>query len=116
MAESDISELVKCIRTGLDCADMCDATVKLLTRQTAHDLVVIRSVVSACLATVIACAEECERHAAHHLHCAICAEVCRQAEVACRDLLASLNARRTGSPASAPPRNEPHRPNAETGR
>jgi hypothetical protein len=102
MAESDISALVKCIRTDLDCADMRDATVKSLTRQTAYDLAVIRSVVSACLTTIIACAEECERHAAHHMHCAICADVCRQAEVACRDLLVALDARQTGSPVGAP--------------
>lgn len=92
MAESDIAELVKCIRTDLDCADMCDATVKVLTRQTAYDLVVIRSVVSACLTTIIACAEECERHAAHHKHCEISGQVCRRAELACRDLLAELDA------------------------
>jgi len=76
MAEGDIAALVKCMRTDLDCADMCDATVKVLTRQTAYDLLVIRSVVDACLTTIIACAEECERHAAHHKHCEICAKVC----------------------------------------
>ena len=92
MAESDIAALVKCMRTDLDCADMCDATVKVLTRQTAYDLLVIRSVVDACLTTIIACAEECERHAAHHKHCEICAKVCRKAEAACRDLLAALDA------------------------
>ena len=92
MAESDITTLVKCIRTDLDCADMCDATVKVLTRQTAYDLVVIRSVVNACLNTIVACAEECERHAAHHKHCEISAKVCREAEGACRDLLAALDA------------------------
>lgn len=92
MAESDITTLVKCIRTDLDCADMCDATVKVLTRQTAYDLVVIRSVVGACLNTIVACAEECERHAAHHKHCEISAKVCREAERACRDLLAALDA------------------------
>lgn len=91
MAESDISTLVKCMRTDLDCADMCDATVKVLTRQTDYDLGVIRSVVSACLTTIIACAEECELHATHHKHCEICAEICRQAEGACRDLLGALD-------------------------
>jgi hypothetical protein len=116
MAESDISALVKRIRTDLDCADRCDATVKLLTRQTAYDLAVIRSVVNACLTTVIACAEECERHAAHHMHCATCADVCRQAEAACRDLLVALDTRQTGSPIGAPNRNGPHHPNPETGK
>lgn len=92
MAERDIATLIKCVRTDLDCADMCDATVKVLTRQTAYDLLVIRSVVDACLTTIIACAEECERHAAHHKHCEVCAEVCRRAEKACQDLLVALDA------------------------
>ena len=92
MAESDVAALVKCMRTDLDCADMCDVTVKVLTRQTASDLLVIRSVVDACLTTIVACAEECERHAAHHKHCELCAEVCRDAEAACQDLLVALDA------------------------
>lgn len=91
MAEDDIKMLVKCMRTDLDCADVCEATAKILTRQTAHDLAVIQSVVSACLTTIVACAEECERHAAHHEHCRICAEVCRRTESACRKLLAALS-------------------------
>jgi hypothetical protein len=37
-----------------------------------------------------ACAVECERHAAHHDHCRVCAEVCRRCEQACGDLLASM--------------------------
>lgn len=90
LAESDVATLVKCIRTDLDCADMCDATVRVLTRQTAYDLTVIRSVVDACLTTIVACAEECELHAPHHKHCEISAQVCREAEKACRDLLDAL--------------------------
>lgn len=90
MAEDDIATLVKCMRTDLDCADMCDVTAKVLTRQTAHDLSVIESVLSACLTTIVACAEECELHVAHHEHCRICAEVCRRTEAACRKLLSAL--------------------------
>jgi hypothetical protein len=33
------------------------------------------------------CAEECERHAAHHRHCAICAKACRACARACGELL-----------------------------
>lgn len=96
LAESDITELVKCIRTDLDCADMCDATAKVLTRQTAYDLAVIRSTVTACLKAIVACAEECERHAAHHKHCQISAMVCREAERACEDLLVALDSQEPG--------------------
>jgi hypothetical protein len=91
LAEDDLVDLVKCIRISLDCAVMCDATAKILTRQTEADVVVMREIVSACLAAIVACAEECERHAAHHKHCDISARVCRDAETACQNLLAALD-------------------------
>jgi hypothetical protein len=33
------------------------------------------------------CADECERHAAHHRHCGICARACRACAKACGELL-----------------------------
>lgn len=92
LAESDIAVLAKCIRNDLDCADLCDATAKVLTRQTAYDVALMRSVVTACLNAIVVCAEECERHAAHHKHCEICAMVCREAQNACEAFLAALDA------------------------
>jgi hypothetical protein len=44
----------------------------------------------ACSAACLASAEECERHAAHHEHCRVCAEVCRRCKKACDDLLAII--------------------------
>jgi hypothetical protein len=38
---------------------------------------------------VAACARECERHAAMHEHCRLCAEACRACERACGELLTS---------------------------
>ena len=37
---------------------------------------------------LLACADECERHAAYHAHCRVCADVCRRCRKACDDLLA----------------------------
>jgi hypothetical protein len=37
-----------------------------------------------------ACADECEKHAAHHEHCRLCAEVCRRCDQACRELVAAI--------------------------
>jgi hypothetical protein len=91
MAEPDVATLVKCMRTDLDCADMCEVTAKVLTRQTEFDLGVARAALRACLTAIVACAEECERHAAHHKHCEISAAVCREAEDACQHLLAALD-------------------------
>lgn len=90
LAESDVAALVKCIRTDLDCADMCEVTAKVLTRQTKFDLTAVRAALGACLTALVACAQECELHAAHHKHCEISAMVCRETEVACRDLLTAL--------------------------
>ena len=85
-----LPELVRCIRLDLDCADVCDATSHIVTRQTEPDLRVLKAAVEACAVACLDCAEECERHAAHHEHCRLCAEVCRRCKAACDDLLAIL--------------------------
>jgi hypothetical protein len=92
LAEEDVEDLRNCIRLCLDCADVCEATGQVLTRQTSPEPRLVRSVLEACLLACRLCAEECERHAAHHEHCSICAETCRRCEQACADLLASFSA------------------------
>jgi hypothetical protein len=87
LSESDSQELIRVVRLASDCADACDATGRVVTRQTAPDLGVIRATVEACATACAACAEECERHAAHHEHCRLCAEVCRRCKKACDELL-----------------------------
>lgn len=91
LGEADALELIRSIRLNLDCADVCDAVGRVLTRQTEPDLGLIRAALEACVVACRACAEECERHAAHHDHCRVCAEVCRRCEQACSDLLASMS-------------------------
>ena len=90
LSEADLPELVRCIRLDLDCADVCDATSHIVTRQTEPDLRVLKAAVEACAVACLDCAEECERHAAHHEHCRLCAEVCRRCKAECDDLLAIL--------------------------
>jgi hypothetical protein len=85
-----VRELVRCIRLCLDCAEVCDATGRIVTRQTEPDLRLIRATVEACSVACLACAEECDRHAAHHEHCRLCAEVCRRCKNACDELLATI--------------------------
>jgi hypothetical protein len=89
LSESNLPDMVRSIRLCLDCADACDAAVGIVTRQTEADLALTRAMVQTCVAACSACAEECDRHA-HHEHCRICAEVCRQCEAACNELLAAL--------------------------
>ena len=90
LGEPDVREMVRCARLCLDCADTCDATRRIVIRQTEPDLGVVRAVIEACAVACRACGDECEKHAAHHEHCRLCAEVCRRCEQACRDLAATI--------------------------
>lgn len=90
LAEDMVAELATCIRTDLDCVDVCLATGNTLSRRIGHDADVVRTLIEACAAVCKACAEECARHSEHHEHCRICAEACRCCEQACRNLLAGL--------------------------
>jgi hypothetical protein len=90
LGEDMVADLVKCIRTDLDCADICATTGKVLSRLTGYDANTTRALVEACRAACKACAEECEKHAGMHDHCQICAEACRSCEQACAALLTTL--------------------------
>jgi hypothetical protein len=90
LGEDMVADLRTCIRTNLDCADVCDATGRVLSRHTGYDATLTRAVLEACAAACKACGDECGSHASMHEHCRICAEACRRCEQACRDLIASL--------------------------
>ena len=86
-----VEEMVKCIRTNLDCADVCAATGRVLSRQTEYDANVTRAVLQACIAACRSCGDECAQHGEHGMeHCRICAEQCRRCEQACEELLATI--------------------------
>lgn len=90
LGEATVAELVRCIRLNLDCADVCEATGRVLTRQTEREPEVARLMLEACAHACRVCADECDRHAGHHEHCRVCAEACRRCEEACRALLSDL--------------------------
>jgi hypothetical protein len=90
LSEDGATDLRKCIRLNLDCADICEATGRVLTRQTEYDAPTSKAVLEACLEACRTCAEECESHAEHHEHCRICAEECRRCERACDSLLSAM--------------------------
>jgi hypothetical protein len=92
LGESEVQSLVHCIRTDLDCADICAATGRVLLRQTSPDIGLVRAQLQACIDACNVCATECERHADHHEHCRVCAETCRECENACKQLVAALPA------------------------
>ncbi len=92
LAEDDVASLRRCIATNLDCADVCEATGRLLSRRTAADATVTRSQLLACIEACRRCAEECEAHAGHHEHCRVCAQACRGCEEVCQEALAAVTA------------------------
>ncbi|MGY1602091.1 four-helix bundle copper-binding protein [Geodermatophilus sp. SYSU D00815] len=90
LGEEMVAELRTCIRTNLDCADVCETTGRVLSRHTGYDADLTRAVLEACAAACRACGDECASHAGMHEHCRVCAESCRRCEQACRDLVAAL--------------------------
>jgi hypothetical protein len=84
--EQDLAEMVTCIRLCWDCADICTATMGVVSRQTAYDASITRPLLDACIAVCKSCGDECERHASHHEHCRVCLQACRRCEQACREL------------------------------
>jgi hypothetical protein len=90
LSEAGIADLVKCVRTCLDCADICGATGPVLSRHTGYDANLTRAVLQACATVCRSCADECGRHAQMHEHCRICAQACRSCEQACQELISSL--------------------------
>jgi hypothetical protein len=89
LGEQDVGELTRCIRLNLDCADVCESTGKILSRETAFDAGLAHAVVQACTDACGRCGDECERHAEHHEHCRVCADACRRCEQACEDVFSS---------------------------
>ena len=90
LSEDSVAELTKCIRSNLDCADICAATGMVLSRRTGSDLTTVRAQLEACRVACAECASECEQHAGMHEHCKVCAEACRRCEKACEELLAVI--------------------------
>jgi uncharacterized membrane protein len=90
LGEQNLAEMVRCIRLCLDCADVCTATIGVISRQADYDPGVTRPLLEACVAICKSCGDECERHAPHHEHCRVCEQACRRCEQACRELLGVL--------------------------
>lgn len=90
LAEDMVAELRQCIRLNQDCADVCETTGRVLSRQTGKNVALNRALLEACQAACRSCAEECEKHAGMHEHCQVCADACRRCEQACAELLSSI--------------------------
>lgn len=91
LSEQNVAELTKCIRSNLDCADICDTTGRVLSRHTGSDANLTRSVLETCAQACKSCGDECQHHGEMGMqHCQVCADACRRCEQACRELISSL--------------------------
>lgn len=92
LAEEQVAALRRCIRLNRDCADICSTMACILSRLVDADVGVLRAQLEACALICASCAAECNKHAQHHEHCKLCAEVCRRCEQQCRKALGTLQA------------------------
>jgi hypothetical protein len=90
LSEDGDMDLTVCIRTDLDCADVCETTGRMLSRRTQPNWRLLRAQVEACAEACRVCGEECRKHADHHEHCRICGEACQRCEAACNELLQAI--------------------------
>ena len=81
-------DMAQCVRTCLDCADICEAVMKVATRRTGSNETVLREALQLCITACDVCAEECSRH--DNDHCRRCAEMCRECSADCRAALGTL--------------------------
>lgn len=82
--------LTRCIRLNQDCADICETTVKILSRQTETGVDILCAQLKACALACRDCGMECKKHAEKYEHCRICADYCFECEEACKKLLEEL--------------------------
>ena len=91
LGEAQLEHLRRCIRTNLDCADVCTATARVLMRQTESPNELVHAQLHACIVACQQCSDECETHGDVHDHCRICAETCRFCQERCNFLLGEIS-------------------------
>src|SRR5687768_10110712 len=92
LGESEhLDQLRRCIVTNLDCAEVCSATARVLTRQTEAPNDLVHAQLHACVVACQVCGDECERHAETHDHCRINLESCRYCQERCNFLLGEIS-------------------------
>jgi hypothetical protein len=82
-----VRDMIDCLRSCLDAADVAEAAAKVLSRATGYDPSITGSVLAAAVATLERCADECARHASLHMPCRLCSETCRAGAQATRNML-----------------------------
>ena len=89
--EEKPSALAACIRLNMDCADVCSATARLISRPSHGNMSSLRTQLQACRTICLACSEECRQHGNMGMeHCKVCADCCEACIRACDEMLAAL--------------------------
>jgi len=78
LSEQNVAEMAECIRSDMDCADIC----RLASAAMARDSSLVKEVCLLCASICDACASECGKH--QHEHCKRCAQACRRCAEECR--------------------------------
>lgn len=71
LGEEHVLQLTRCIELDRECADICQQTASILSRDSSN----ADHFLGLCANICKQCAEECEKHP--HEHCAECAAACR---------------------------------------
>jgi hypothetical protein len=100
LGEDEFETLRRCIRLDLDCAEVCDSTGHILSRQLDPEPAVLRRQLELLVYVCRMCGDECARHAQMHEHCRLCMESCRRCERAGLLVLQALGRAGAELPAS----------------
>ena len=89
---SRLFRLRRFIRTHLDCAEVCAATVQVLTRKAETSPDLIHAQVRACILSCVLCADECRHHETVDKLFRTCADICSHCRERCNRLLQEIGA------------------------
>jgi hypothetical protein len=81
-----------CASRSAMCSDVCMTTMRMMMRPTGMERMAMIAMLEACIAMCAACMTECRAHADRSATCAMCADACEAADLACSSLLASMTA------------------------
>lgn len=76
LGQPDIAVFRRCIRLNLDCADVCSAIARLLSRRGQPETSTLRALLEAGTTICAAAANEAQKHGESHTHCKLTAEIC----------------------------------------
>jgi hypothetical protein len=90
LGQADIALFRRCIRHNLDCAEICAALARLLSRRGQPELSSLRAMLEAGTTICAASASEAQKHAASVAQCQLSAEICLAGARACSAALTML--------------------------